>query len=201
MSSADQRINYAAILNIHSFLFHFRHVCCPPRSALPVLCSLSFRLAPPLLGLEESLKTRYFVVHGFSHPDGPGLEQFWITQPLSPDLLASPNVPAELLVYMPCAGMHFDKRQHALLVLGFALSAQRLAANFEEPLPAPQHSCRFRCVPLLLHDNPSPAEKLINMYACRWRLTSEKLTRRLSHIVALAFADRHHLVCGTARTE
>jgi hypothetical protein len=75
--------------------------------------------------------------------------------------------------------MPFDKRQHALSVLGFALSAQRLAADFQEPLPASQRPRRFRYAPLLHHDNPTPPEKSINMYACRRPLfTSERLTRR-----------------------
>ncbi|KAJ7856410.1 hypothetical protein B0H13DRAFT_2357397 [Mycena leptocephala] len=101
----------------------------PPFLLSPASSFLSPFVAPPFEplnmlpmpppNLHESLKTRYFIIYGASHPNGRGPERFWIPSHHSPEVLTScidepPEVWTSKLVYMPCAGMPGDLCQHAV---------------------------------------------------------------------------------------
>ncbi|KAJ7896172.1 hypothetical protein B0H13DRAFT_2338501 [Mycena leptocephala] len=158
---------FACTLN-HGYLLSSPASFCPSVPHLPLKM-----LPPPPPGLRESLKTRYFIIHGASHPNGSGLERFWIPRRHSPEVLTSCiDEPVEvwttLLVYMPCADMPCDQRQHALTVCGYALEAQRLMRP---------HLARHS-IPASEPDNA--AEKEIHQRTLR-----------------LALADRQHILRDT----
>jgi hypothetical protein len=107
---------------------------------MPSLKLSPCRLPPPPPGLDDSLKTRYFMIHGSSDPqNGPGLERFWIGPNLPVPLVSDGEVETSLLVYGPCATMPLDACQHALSVYHYASEARRLLLNtppFEDEEPA-----------------------------------------------------------------
>ncbi|KAJ7839077.1 hypothetical protein B0H13DRAFT_1911465 [Mycena leptocephala] len=145
---------------------------------------------PP--GLEDSLKVRYYVVHGTPDPqNGPGLEQYWTPTPLVLPFAPPSDEHAETwwqpLVYLLGNGTCVAMCQHALTVFGYALQAQRLMAGyteFEEPPPLPIRP--YRRVSYYMPDFPldaTPTEREIHL-----------------KIILLARADRAHILAGTRRT-
>ncbi|KAJ6490426.1 hypothetical protein C8R47DRAFT_1071340 [Mycena vitilis] len=118
---------------------------------LPLLATLRVealgvpsKLPPPPFGLNESLKTRFFVIHGTSNPQhGPGLERFW----LGPELQVPSGIKTlTSLVYTPGGAMPVQQRQRALSVFGHAFAcikaASRALSEFDlppEPLGLKRH--------------------------------------------------------------
>ncbi|KAJ7919401.1 hypothetical protein B0H13DRAFT_2320391 [Mycena leptocephala] len=156
-------------------------------------------MPPP--NLHESLKTCYFIIYGASHPNGRGLERFWIPSHHSPEVLAScidepPEVWTSKLVYMPCAGMPGDLRQHALTVCGYALESQHLMVRGTpivevQPLEDPQPRTKRRLLSRHLSRHRIPPPEPEN--------PAYKSIHR--HALLYAFADRQHIVRGTRTTE
>ncbi|KAJ6474627.1 hypothetical protein C8R47DRAFT_1221030 [Mycena vitilis] len=167
-----------------------------PPAPLPLLAALRveasnvpFRLPPPPYDLDESLKTRFFVIHGTSNPQhGPGLERFW----LGPKLTVTTS-----LTYKYGAGMPVPQRQRALTVFGCAFAAQTHFAATLPPLSLRRH--RRVCV-----WPPSPLEKreerLIRMCVVSADGNFISDGRLDSKIIQLAILDRAHLVYSTPRS-
>ncbi|KAJ7809606.1 hypothetical protein B0H13DRAFT_2385141 [Mycena leptocephala] len=144
---------------------------------------------PP--GLEDSLKVRYYVVHGTPDPqNGPGLEQYWTPTPL-----VLPSLHPLMNMRKPGGNHSFTypatelASQCASTPSPFRLCAPSAASDggyteFEEPPPLPIRP--YRRVSYYMPDFPpdaTPTEREIHL-----------------KIILLACADRAHILAGTHRT-